>query len=139
MKFKYISNKVSPSIIIKALSVTSYKATLLFYSDMVCESRKAGLLKVFEGQAVIEERLEAEFGLNPGVAEGLLTMMPNEKAVRRLLEDQFFKEICNNPDTQVTLIMSYETRVRYCKLDYKNSSITLKVTAPPIPEGLPIG
>jgi len=133
MRFVYISEQVSTRAFVKALSLRSYKAVKLFHCDTVSDrSGRDDLTRLFEEQSVIERRLEVEFGLNPGAAEGLLTMLPSERAARRFLTNTGLRSIVNDPTTKVTLVMPYLSRMGYCRMEYKGSlRVVLRVGPPP--------
>jgi hypothetical protein len=106
-------------------SYTSYRAKKLETTDNLSGfDAKIQLLLQFSENETIERKLETDFNLIRGGAEGLLLIFRNEGEARSALLDPAVIQACNHPRSTVVLTTCSAWRFNYCRIYHPSSIIT---------------
>lgn len=116
MKFSYILEALVTGEVIEGRSLEQYRNNKIKAFSILKEAAElAELTDLILQNKQIEQTIEQDYGLLPGSAEGLLTIMSTEAILREMLDDApEFIDVINDPTSNVKLFISFDTRFNFC-------------------------
>ena len=116
MKFSYIIEALITGEVIEGRSLEQYRNNKINAFSILKEAAElTELTDSMLRNKQIEQTIEQDYGLIPGTAEGLLTIISTEAILREMLDDApEFIEVINDPTSDVKLFSSFDTRCSFC-------------------------
>jgi len=127
MKFTNIMETFSTGYVITARDLTTFRKQRLQYS-LAIETKEAFreiVMTSFQNR-VIERELESAFNLKKFSLDGLMLICDSKEAARNLLLIPLFLLACNNPNTEVELMISEDTRFNTCVVSHPLYDLDIK-------------
>ena len=116
MRFSYIIEALITGEVIEGRSLEQYRNNKInAFSILKQTAELTELTDSMLRNKQIEQTIEQDYGLLPGTAEGLLTIISTETILREMLDDApEFIEVINDPTSDVKLFISFDTRFSFC-------------------------